>query len=637
MRLKGCGMGKKRKKIAFFGMGLTSRYKRGLTRVFTLVAEELDLDLVVFNTYGRIGNDSSLSDDYELDFLSCIDLDQFDGIVFDGDGYAIDGAPDLVEAKLRQAKCPVVSISTHVEGFYNIDFRDAGGLRMMVEHLIDHHHLTKIGFMSGYLTHPDAQSRLEEFQTVMREHGLPENGVGMFEGDFWYDKGMDAARYFLSLPERPEAIVCANDYMAISLCNALRKLGIRIPDEIAVTGFDGSIEGQEFLPHLTSVTRERMDVARKSLGLLVKIIDGEDPAGIDLTVSPKAIYGQSCGCEPLDYEHVLDIVARVHDEQRLTGTKITSLEVAMLRMNQTYTVREMERVFAEKVTNFGDYNSFFLMVHVDENGMPSYSGEYTKPSGKFQPAIWIDKKKEYIHSSRTTGINDLIPEADSERSHVYYVMGVRCADMLFGYSIVEMTGKEIFDEFYNVWMMDLGMTINDVRKNDRISKLINKLEGLSVTDDLTGMLNRRGFEDKSRSTIMEFSNRRMVCTIVIDMDGLKRINDVYGHYEGDRAIKALAEMIKRSCENGEIAGRVGGDEFYIFAVDYSERCLERFIEHMKEYAAEFNASNGAGYQLDFSYGSYLTEMDAFGKIEEYLKISDGRMYEQKMTKPGRRK
>ena len=125
--------------------------------------------------------------------------------------------------------------------------------------------------------------------------------------------------------------------------------------------------------------------------------------------------------------------------------------------------------------------------------------------------------------------------------------------------------------------------------------------------------------------------------MVIDMDGLKSINDNFGHYEGDRAIRALADSIKKSSNFGEIAGRSGGDEFYVFASDYSEARISRFIEHMNECIAEYKDSNKMDYKLDFSIGTYLTETDSYGKIEEYFRISDARMYEQKMSKPGRRK
>ena len=544
---------------------------------------------------------------------------------------------DKVEFKLKSAKCPVVSISSKVDGFYSIDFDDAGGLRMMIDHFIKDHHFTKIGFMSGNLDHPDAVTRLEEFRSVMKEYGMPEDGVGMFEGDFWFNKGTEAAHYFLSLAERPEAVVCANDYMAIALTNAFRKRGINVPKDIAVSGYDGSVEGKELLPHITSVTRERSEIAYKALKLLVDIADNGVPDKPDLRVTPKPIYTQSCGCEPLDYDHVLETVARLHDEKRYMSFAVFDSESVMLQLNRVKSVRGMEAVFEKNSINFGKYLSFFLMVHVDSKGAPAYSSDFTGPSGNFIPAVWIDKNKEYADSPHCADTSRLIPESSSDRNHVYYVMTVHCAGKMFGYSVVEMTGRDIFDEFYNVWMLNLGMTLNSLQMNDHVNKLIGKLEGLSITDGLTGMLNRRGFDKKSREAIADFHERITVCTLVIDMDGLKRINDEYGHSEGDRAIKALADMIIRCCDSGEIAGRVGGDEFYIFAPDYSEIRLNRFIERMKGYTEEYNMANTLDYKFDFSYGSFLTETDSYGSIEEFLKISDARMYEQKMSKPGRRR
>ena len=124
--------------------------------------------------------------------------------------------------------------------------------------------------------------------------------------------------------------------------------------------------------------------------------------------------------------------------------------------------------------------------------------------------------------------------------------------------------------------------------------------------------------------------------MVIDMDGLKRINDKYGHHEGDRAIKALADMISDCCDSGEIAGRAGGDEFYVFAIDYSEAKFERFLKRMQTKVKEFNLHNKTGYILDFSCGDHIVETDSNGLIEEFLKISDSKMYEEKLSKPDRK-
>ena len=629
-------MNAKLKTIAFFGCSFTSRYRQDLCRSFNIAAEELKINIVYINSLGKIGNKNAQYGDYEFDLIDMIDLRQFDGIIFDGEGYNVEGMAEKVIHKLREATCPVISISSHVDGFYNIEFNDTGGIRMMIEHFIDHHHFTKIGFMSGYLTHPDAQIRLKEFQTIMAERGLPENGVGMFEGDFWFHKGEEAADYFLSQPEIPEAIVCANDYMAIALITALKKRGIRIPDDIAISGFDGTFEGQEFLPHLTSATRERVQIARKSLALFESLWNKKG-FDMDLNITSKAIYNQSCGCSKLDYKFEAENVNRVYEINRNFSYNLYDAESALLKLNKVDSLLMLGNVFIETSINFGDYNSFFLMLHKDTSGKLSSDSDFLCPSGEFTPAVWIDKKNEYTESEHSFNVSSLIPKSMSDKPHVFYIMSVHCVERMFGYAIIEMNSKEIFNEFYNVWLLNMAMTIETLYKNDKISKLIGKLENLSIRDGLTGMLNRRGFDDHSREAIRQFNSKRTVCTMVIDMDGLKHINDDYGHYEGDRAIKSAAEIINQCCDSGEIAGRAGGDEFYIFAPRYSQKQLDRFIERLQSALERHNRHSNKPYNIELSFGSFLIETDSNAKLEDYIKISDSRMYEQKLSKPGRRK
>lgn len=137
--------------IAFFGCSLTSRYRQGLCQRFNRAAKKRGMNIVYFNSLGRIGEKNTEFGECELDIIDYIDLDEFDGIIYDGEGYNVEAMAEKVENKLRTAKCPVVSISTHVDGFYNIDFEDAMGMRKLVEHFTDVHKHTRIGFMSGFL------------------------------------------------------------------------------------------------------------------------------------------------------------------------------------------------------------------------------------------------------------------------------------------------------------------------------------------------------------------------------------------------------------------------------------------------------------------------------------------------------
>ncbi|MCR5122128.1 MAG: GGDEF domain-containing protein [Ruminococcus sp.] len=630
------------KTIAMFGCTFTSRYRRGLTAAFSRAADMLGVNIVYFNSLGKIGDRDPIYGDHEADIIDFIDLSPYCGVVFDGEGYTIESIKTSIIKKLKNSGLPVVSISSYIEGFYNIEFDDAEGIATLTKHFLDHHHFTKIGYMSGYLTHPDAQVRLKRFREVMRERGLPEDGVGMFEGDFWFHKGRQAAEYFLSLPERPEAIVCANDFMAVSLAKAFNERGIDVPGDIAISGFDGTIEGQECVPHITSATRERFDIASRALGLLLDLSCGREPDLSALRVEPTPIYTHSCGCVPLDYRSEAMNINNAYNDNRQTSYNIYGTESSMLQLKFVDSLEKLDDLFKNFVFKkesifFGSFNSYFVMLHSDRSGRLSCESDYLVPSGKFVPAAWIDKEEKYVKPDKPFDSTELIPRVNDEKPHSYYIMSVHCAERTFGYCAVEMATYDIFNEFYIVWLLILSMQLETLWKNDRISKLIGTLEDLSIRDGLTGMLNRRGFEELSRDSLRTIEDERTVCTMVIDMDGLKRINDVYGHYEGDRAIKAAANIITKCCDSGEIAGRAGGDEFYIYAPHYSEKKLERFLEKLKLNADNYNESIGKPYKIELSYGALITKANENTRLEDLLRVSDERMYTMKQSKPNRRK
>ena len=623
------------KTIAVFGSNFTGIYRYPLTKAFDKAAGEIGMNLVYINYIGRVGTSYVQYGEYEFDLLKNIEVDQFDGIIYDGEGYNDKRLAVAAIEKLRGVKCPVISISSYVEGFHNVRFDDLYGFRLLVEHFLDHHHFTKIGFMSGYLTHPDARGRLKEFRAIMREHGLPEDGVGMFEGDFWFNKGEQAADYFLSLPERPEAIVCANDYMALSLITAFKKRGISIPEDIAISGFDGTADGQEtMLPHLTTATREQYALAKSVLTAMEKLIEGDESAS-DICVRSSPIYSHSCGCLKLDYRKESEKIDDMYHLIRGINYHVLDAEAAVIRLDQADSLEKMQTIFNELAVNFGSFRSFFLMLYADDEGRLSCNSDFTSSSGRLKPVMWLDHDDEYIRPEGLLEKGYLIPQSSSERSHSYLLTSIHTSEHCFGFATIEMDNDGRSREFYVMWLVLLGMTLETLYKNDRISKLIDSLESKSFRDDLTGLYNRRGFYKMSQDELNAAENVT-VCTFIIDMDGLKRINDGYGHYEGDNAIKALARMISLCCENGEVAGRTGGDEFSVFAVDYPEEKAQQFIRRLQSMAQSYNETSTKPYQLSVSCG-YSTAPSDKAEIDELLKISDSRMYKEKSRKKNSRK
>jgi diguanylate cyclase (GGDEF)-like protein len=115
----------------------------------------------------------------------------------------------------------------------------------------------------------------------------------------------------------------------------------------------------------------------------------------------------------------------------------------------------------------------------------------------------------------------------------------------------------------------------------------------------------------------------------VDMDNLKQVNDLYGHSEGDRAIDIIAESLKRVAGERAECARVGGDEFWVIAYDYSVSMMEEYVKRFKVVLENMDSKEDKPYSVAVSYGSVITDPDSGITLEEYINIVDARMYRNK--------
>lgn len=167
-------------------------------------------------------------------------------------------------------------------------------------------------------------------------------------------------------------------------------------------------------------------------------------------------------------------------------------------------------------------------------------------------------------------------------------------------------------------------------------KLENKLETLSQTDELTHLFNRRGFLNLARERF-KFSRFDDETGILFyaDMDGLKKINDTYGHAEGDFAIIKMAHILQDTFLKPDIVGRIGGDEFVILSTDQDRSYIEYVTMRLNQLCNEFNASSGKPYLLSISVGGVAYGPDDNHTLETLMTKADELLYERKQRKKKR--
>lgn len=175
--------------------------------------------------------------------------------------------------------------------------------------------------------------------------------------------------------------------------------------------------------------------------------------------------------------------------------------------------------------------------------------------------------------------------------------------------------------------------VQDITERKRAEAAI---QTLSLADELTGLYNRRGFLAfcKQHLQTIRRTNKGIVM-VYADLDGLKGINDSFGHTEGDRALVKAAELLKETFRSSDVLGRLGGDEFTILAAVDPDGGREKLLARLHEKFDNYNALRVSPYNLSISVGVAQLDPEANESMEDLMAAADAAMYENKRTKTDR--
>lgn len=197
------------------------------------------------------------------------------------------------------------------------------------------------------------------------------------------------------------------------------------------------------------------------------------------------------------------------------------------------------------------------------------------------------------------------------------------------------------------WMVEYGRPIKDLDGSfsgyisscydmqDR-KTFEEKLHSLSTTDDLTGLLNRRGFFSLAQQQL-KVANRTKIgfLLLYVDLDGLKKVNDMLGHPEGDQALVETASILREIFRESDILGRLGGDEFAVLALERTRDVKEEeqaILRRIRESVETRNALPGRRYALSLSAGINTYDPENPCSLDEFISRVDSIMYEEKKSK-----
>jgi diguanylate cyclase (GGDEF)-like protein len=512
-----------------------------------------------------------------------------------------------------------------LEHCYNIRLDYLSSFQRLVSHVIEGHHRLNPFFMAGYRGNLFSDERLAAYKEVLQDNGMPVVEDHIAYGDFWEEPARVACEAWLEKEDDyPDAIICANDTMALAVMGVLEEHHIDVPGEVIVTGFDGISMVDYCTPRLTTARVEHEEVVAHIFDLLLEIRNNPHTAPHYVVVPSHIRRGETCGCSPVQVrrtnQHVLDLCRRM-DKERLHINNTLQVLTELTEGHSVMEVLERLETLIARITR-GDFYLYVNKEFCNHTDIPI--GRHFKDNDMLlMVAKTADK---YIIPLREISPWDSgkMPDQIWTGSDQTLLLPFHWQDEVYGYMALQYYEQGLDYERLNDFIMTIAQVLGTVRK-------LSQLHEMYIRDSLTGLYNRRGFYGELDLQMEQLEGQNpQIFLVSADLDKLKQINDHHGHGEGDVAIKAVATALEEVVGENGFCARFGGDE-YVAAVLGREECfsddyIAQFRENLQTWLDHWNEEQNKPYTLGASVGAILKPIKNVEEIDELMKQADDNMY-----------
>ena len=627
--------GNNKKTIGVLISNANGEFQDSISKGIITRAKELDYNVAFFTDFG--GKEQNSYDIGERYISYLPNYEELDGIIIVP---ALDriGAIDEIYKKFikERSHCPVVSVRKEVPDYYNVLIDDYTVLDEIINHFFEIHKFTKVNFLAGPKNFSEANIRLAAYKKILSEYNIPYDEKRIYRGNEGRNTAEEALDYWINSEEGlPEAIICASDYLALSICSVLASRGISVPDQIAVSGCDNIEDAAEFSPSLTTARMPVFEMGMEAVGK-IHLHHMGTPQPMNTYLKTVTIYRSSCGCKKHWY-HESNARRRNHIQIR-EELKQEISHNAYMSADLTGLTRIDDLV--EKMWTYIYQNrniSHFAMCLSDSWNSYTTDNEENMAQENSELIMEAGVKNRVQLTKLKFAKRELIPSAFAEdHAMVYFFSLLHHQSHCFGYVGISFHAIQTYMLTFQAWMINVSNALENIRIHSELNRLVYRLEDMSIRDELTQLYNRRVVDTLGKKYLkqcMEEKTNLMIFTA--DMDKLKQINDKYGHSSGDIAIKAVADALQVTADDDEICIRLGGDEFMVIGMDYDYQRAGKFVNRFLDELNKFNFAGKHEFEVYISYGVNLILPDENTNIEECMITADTLMYKQKNDKKAR--
>lgn len=543
-----------RRMLGVVGAEVNNIEQRQILRGIIEQAQEANTDVAVISNLYNPNNTDCWGENRIYDLILSPDLD---AIILLSESFVNEKLQQLICDRLMKIQIPILMVGS---GLYSVETSlpaintsDLNDIEEITDHLIEVHGFRNIDMISGYDFLKTSRIRVEGYRRSLEKHGIAFDEKKVFYGNFWMNSGEDLAEKYLSgeLP-LPEAVVCANDYMAFGILDKLECSGISIPDQLTVVGYEYIRERHMHSPLLTTYQRNRRELGRAAAAHLLRKLDNEP----EIPFQPpqgSMILGTSCPC-----------CARKENVQN---------ELASARMRRDYDSLNLHSQFDQKLSECSTVEEFagvmgeyqYLVRYVQDISLCLFDDWYDSHSDSISDVLHCRSVMPWKDVNDTFRINHLhLSEitARSDQPSAYYFNPIIYKSKLFGYTILQYNKPDTYDDIFRNWLKTVANGLEFLRMKNDMRYLIQCQNFSEETDRITGLYNKVGL--KRAFTLMKDKNPEQesfpAVFLRVCVDTEDRFSKEYakarinGLIAASRAVQALSD-------GRGICGRLNEDSF----------------------------------------------------------------------------
>ena len=616
-----------RKRIALLVAQADEYYQSQFIEGFIENAFKHNADVLVFSSYLKYQNNLG-REVGETSIFTLVPFEEFDAVAVMADTLQSPGLSDSIEEMIHErCKCPVVFIDKESKYYPSIFPNHYDAVKMLVNHLIEEHGYTDIAFLTGKAWHHYSKQRLQAFIDAMSEHSLSVGRDRVFYGDFWYTSGESLGdRLIKKGGKYPQAIACANDCMAIGLCKALEEGGIRVPEDIAVAGYDSTEEGRYSPKPITSIKIPARAMGSYALERLFDSLEGKKAE--PFKELGDFFCGRTCGCseDKVQYETKLRKRWDTDTSHNSVFSSFNHLDEDLVIQNDFNAL--MKTTFSY-VFQIRDFESFSICLNdkwqAKAKAMSGAIDDSRLSPGRLSDTDkFFTRKMMHVIACRPENLNCdrvsddvyfdrnvLIPRLDASRMkpEAFFFTPLHFEESIFGYAVLSFTEPRSYRKSYRFWLHSIMRGLENFRRYDELAVINRKLEANLIRDPLTGIYNYNGFLRQTEDivTMNPLGENEKVGVLAVDIKNLAKINNDNGRAAGDNAIISLGRYLGEVFTRGRVYC-MGNGEMVAMEVAganiNTEDLLEDRVKELYQKIELYNASLEEGCRrLEVYYGT----------------------------------